>query len=534
MFRVSLRMQVAPFAVLATLLAGPGMAQAPSDPSDAPAGVDSERKAPPAIEREPSDQSPAEAQQGTDNQQRSEEQRQIDERQRAEERQKLEAQHAEERQKLEQQRANDARQAITDALRDWPNAEAQPERRARRSEIAAFYKEHAYAPLWRAENGFSASAKSAIQTIHDAGRDGLSVKAPPEGSDWSAAAELELSEAVADYAAQASGSRVDPATISDGVEERPKVVKPAQALDAVANAGDQAGVRLAGFNPPHPAYAALRDKLAELRAARTHPKREASTARESDTRPITNFASLPEARAKRVEAEIVANMEMWRWEPREMGATRLEVNIPQYEVTFTRDNRVAQRERVVVGKKSTPTPIFSDVMKYIIINPTWNVPDSIVENELMPKTGGKLSKLRARGYKVTFRHGRAFVQQPPGEKNALGRVKFVFPNDLLVYMHDTPQKKLFARAARAFSHGCVRVADPFQLAEEVVARPDYDEKRLKDLIGKKEHRINLAKPIPIHIEYFTAVVNDDGALKLYDDVYGYSAKVREALAQKLG
>ena len=519
MLRVSLRTHVAPLAVLATLLAGPGIAQMSSDPSDAPAGVDIERQAPPAMEREPSAPSPADAQQGTDPQERTDEQQRKDERQRAEE-----------QQRLDEQRAADARQAIVDTLRDWPNAEAQTERRARRSEIAAYYKAHDYAPLWRAENGFSASAKSAIQTIHDAGRDGLDVKAPAEASEWSAAAELGLSEAVANYAAQASGSRVDPATISEDIEERPKVVKPSQSLDAVANAGDQASARLAAFNPPHPAYAALREKLAELRAARVNPKREANTARASDTRPIVNFASLPEAKAKRVEAEIIANMELWRWEPREMGATRLEVNIPQYEVTFTRDNRVVQRARVVVGKKKTPTPVFSDVMKYIIINPTWNVPESIVEKELVPKTGGRLAKLRARGYKVTFRHGQAFVQQPPGDKNALGRVKFVFPNDLLIYMHDTPQKKLFANAKRAFSHGCVRVQDPFKLAEDVIGSPDYDEKRLKDLIGKKERRINLAKPIPVHIEYFTAVVNDDGALKLYDDVYGYSAKVREALA----
>lgn len=97
-------------------------------------------------------------------------------------------------------------------------------------------------------------------------------------------------------------------------------------------------------------------------------------------------------------------------------------------------------------------------------------------------------------------------------------------------MHDTPQKKLFVRAKRAYSHGCVRVQNPFKLAEAVVARPGYDEKRLKDLVGKKEHRIDLAKPIPVHVEYFTAVVDDAGGLRLYDDLYGYSAKVRDALA----
>jgi L,D-transpeptidase YcbB len=516
MFRVSLLPQAAPFIIAGALLAAPAVAQMSSPPDDAPADI--ERQAPPATERQPSDQSPADAQQGAEEQQRSQEQQRINERQQAND----------ERQRLEQQ-ATDARQAITEALRNWVD-EAKPDRREHRSEIAAYYKKHDYAPLWRAEHGFSPAAKSALQTARDASRNGLNVKAPDEASEWSAASELALSEAFVDYAAQASGSRVDPAAISDDIEERPKVAKPAQALEAVANAGDQAGERLAAFNPPQPGYAALREKLAELRAARGHPRREAKRSRASDAAPINNFASLPEAKAKRVEAEIIANMERWRWEPRDMGATRLEINIPQYEVAFTRDNELVQRARVVVGKKTSPTPVFSDVMPYIIINPTWTVPESIIEKELEPKTGGKLTKLRARGYKVTYRNGKPFVQQEPGEKNALGRLKFVFPNDLLIYMHDTPQKKLFARAKRAYSHGCVRVQNPFKLAEEVIGRPGYDEKRLKALIGKKERRINLAKPIPVHIEYFTAVVNDDGALKLYDDLYGYSAKVRSALA----
>jgi murein L,D-transpeptidase YcbB/YkuD len=518
MFRVSLVAQAAPL-VLAALLAGPGMAQMSSPPDDAAASTDIERQAPPATKRRPSDRSSADAQQGAEEQLSTQGEQRIDERQRTDD----------DRQLLEQQQATDARQAIAEALRNWVE-EAQPDRREHRSDIAAYYKKHDYAPLWRAENGFSPAAKDALQTLRDADRDGLNVKAPDEASDWSAASELAVSEAVVDYAAQASGSRVDPAAISDDIEERPRVVKPAQALDAVAEAGHDAGARLAAFNPPHPAYAALREKLAELRAARAHPKREAKASRASDAGPITDFASLSEAKAKHVEAEIIANMERWRWEPWEMGATRLEINIPQYEVAFTRDNELVQRERVVVGKKNSPTPVFSDVMHYIIVNPTWNVPESIVEKELAPKTGGKLSKLRSRGYKVTYRNGKPFVQQPPGEKNALGRLKFVFPNDLLIYMHDTPQKKLFARAKRAYSHGCVRVQNPFKLAEAVIARPGYDEKRLKDLVGKKEHRIDLAKPIPVHVEYFTAVVDDAGGLRLYDDLYGYSAKVREALA----
>lgn len=509
MFRVSLVAQAAPL-VLAALLAGPTFAQPSS--RDAPASsAELERMTAPGLKAEESDPPEADvpdadARQGADERRRRDEQQ------------------------SDKQQASEARESLKQALQGWTNEKPRVEGAAKRSEIAAFYKKRDSAPLWRAEDGFTESARSARDALREADRDGLRVEAPEEASRWSAEAELALSEAVAEYAAQASGARIDPEKISDEIRERPKVAKPAQALDAVAEAGRDAGARLAAFNPTHPAYAAFREKLAELRAARAHPKREAKASRASDAGPITDFASLPEAKAKHVEAEIIANMERWRWYPREMAATRLEVNIPQFETTFTRDNRLVQRARVIVGKKTSPTPVFSDEMSYIIINPTWNVPESIVEKELEPKTGGKLSKLRARGYKVTYRNGKPFVQQPPGEKNALGRLKFVFPNDLLIYMHDTPQKKLFARAKRAFSHGCVRVQNPFKLAEEVVGRPDYDEKRLRALIGKKEHRVDLAKPIPVHIQYFTAVVDDDGALKLYDDLYGYSAKVREALA----
>jgi len=529
MFRVSLLPQAAPFVIAGALLATSAMAQmsnAQNDAPDSPAAT--ERRAKPALERENFDRPTADAPREAD------EQSQADERQGLDQFEKQQGKDSrkgvDERQRVGDRQATDVRASLERALRDWSDEEPHADRSVQRSEIAAYYKKRDYAPIWRDDDGFTDSANSAMDTLRDAGRDGLRVNAPAQESSWSAAGELALSEAVADYAAQASGSRVDPAAISDDIEERPKVAKPAQALDAVAEAGEGAGERLAAFNPPHPAYAALREKLAELRAAHGHPRREAAAAHESDARPITNFASLPEAKAKRVEAEIIANMERWRWEPRDMSATRLEINIPQYEVAFTRDNELVQRERAVVGKKTSPTPVFSDVMPYIIINPTWTVPESIIEEELKPKTGGKLSKLRKRGYKVTYRNGKPIVQQEPGEKNALGRLKFVFPNDLLIYMHDTPQKKLFSRGKRAYSHGCVRVQNPFKLAEELVARPGYDEKRLKALIGKKEHRINLAKPVPVHVEYFTAVVNDDGALKLYDDIYGYSAKVRSALA----
>ena len=435
---------------------------------------------------------------------------------------------------------------LASALDAWAgDAAAAPERRRLRATLAAAYAAKNFAPFWIENGAWRASARATLARLAHAADDGLDLRAyatpDAEKAAPTAADELALSEAVAAYALQARGSRIDPERISKLIGAKTALPDPARAVAEIAGAGETAGDALQAYNPTHYGYQQLREKLIELRAQRAAaPSSDeryaaAESVSQSDALPPASkskrrrAAALAKPSTSRTEAEIIANMERWRWEPREMGATRLEVNIPQFEMTFTRDNQLVQRARVIVGKTTTPTPVFSDVMQYIIINPTWNVPESIIEKELAPKTGGKLSKLRARGYKVTYRHGQAFVQQPPGEKNALGRVKFVFPNDLLIYMHDTPQKKLFARAKRAFSHGCVRVQDPFKLAEEVLGRPDYDEKRLKAMIGEKERRLNLAKPIPVHVEYFTAVVDAAGGLRLYDDLYGYSAKVREAL-----
>jgi L,D-transpeptidase YcbB len=126
------------------------------------------------------------------------------------------------------------------------------------------------------------------------------------------------------------------------------------------------------------------------------------------------------------------------------------------------------------------------------------------------------------------RGGKLVVRQPPGEKNALGRIKFMFPNDYSVYMHDTPLRRLFASAKRAFSHGCVRVDDPFRFAETVLGQ-GWSEQRVKKLIGGKERYVYLPKPLPVCLEYFTAFVDEAGALQLRDDVYGYSRRVKAAL-----
>jgi murein L,D-transpeptidase YcbB/YkuD len=210
--------------------------------------------------------------------------------------------------------------------------------------------------------------------------------------------------------------------------------------------------------------------------------------------------------------------------PRDLGERRIEVNIPDFEVVVIDNGRIVQRNRVVVGKEETPTPVFSNTMQFLIVNPAWNVPQSIIKKEMI----GKLSYLSQHGYQVSSNDGRITVRQPPGERNALGQIKFMFPNDYSVYLHDTPSRALFSQSKRAFSHGCVRVDEPFSFAQTVLG-PKWSESRIKGLIGGKERYVNLPSPLPIHIEYFTAFVDSSGRLQLRDDIYGYSRRVKAAL-----
>ena len=414
--------------------------------------------------------------------------------------------------------------------------------------------------------------------------------------DAVADSDIALTEAVVAYARQATGSRVDPSAISPLIGVKRSLADPAAIIDALAAAGSAAGDKLQALNPSEPRYVALREKLVELRSAHTadrnavqggsipvvgptlrigmHDKRvplirarlglggalggddreydgevaDAVAAFQRDnglnasgslTKRTIEALSVQRGgvgRSPKLEAKILANMEMWRWMPRELGADRIEVNVPDYAVTVFHDGQPVSHNKVVVGKLDTPTPLFSNTMKYLIVNPYWNVPQSIIRNELLPKGGGSLSYLNGRGYSVSTANGMPVVKQLPGDKNALGRIKFLFPNDYSVYLHDTPSKSLFAASKRAFSHGCVRVDKPFAFAQSVLndtpieQRKAWSQDRLEDMIGDKERYVNLPAPLPIHIEYFTATVDGAGGeVKLRDDVYGYANAVAAAL-----
>jgi murein L,D-transpeptidase YcbB/YkuD len=227
---------------------------------------------------------------------------------------------------------------------------------------------------------------------------------------------------------------------------------------------------------------------------------------------------------------VLANMERWRWLPRDLGKTHVVLNIPEYTLKVWNDGAVVWTTRVVVGKLQHETPLLSETMKFITVNPTWNVPQSIVYNELLPIYETSNPGIFAQqGLKVEQGRDGIRVYQPPGDKNALGRVRFNFPNKFLVYQHDTPEKHLFAKETRAYSHGCMRVQDPIKYAEVIltyaVPKEKYTQDRLRKMFGDNEINIDFAQQIPVHITYQTAFVDDAGVLQFRDDVYGYDSKL---------
>ena len=159
-------------------------------------------------------------------------------------------------------------------------------------------------------------------------------------------------------------------------------------------------------------------------------------------------------------------MERWRWLPRDLGKTYVMVNIPDFTLKVVHDHQEQWHTKIVAGKPQTPTPLLTASMDTILVNPSWHVPQSIIQNELLPRYGRDPNIFTRMGLKVKRRpDGTLTVTQPPGAANALGRIKFNFPNKFQVYLHDTPQKQLFAADKRAFSHGCMRVEDPTKFGE---------------------------------------------------------------------
>jgi murein L,D-transpeptidase YcbB/YkuD len=408
--------------------------------------------------------------------------------------------------------------------------------------------------------------------------------------DQLAEAELKLTASMLDYARHAQSGRMHWSQVAADILYPEHPTDPAEVLANISTAKD-ASAALDGYNPPHKLYKELKAKLAELRGQADGPviqiaegpalAYKAATKKRSEVAP--EDPRVPQLRAKlgiadhpdstQYDAKVAAavrkfqhsvdlkatgvlddrtvkainspkrdrqidivlvNMERWRWLPRQLGAASLGnayviLNVPDFTLKVMQNGAQVWTTRVVTGKPGKhATPMLTETMKFITVNPTWNVPPSIIYNEYLPALQQDPTVLDRMGLRLERRRdGSIHISQPPGEANALGRIRFNFPNKFLVYQHDTPDKQLFAKEERAFSHGCMRVQNPDQYAStllNIVMQNDrYSPEKIRSMYGRSEIDLKFPTPIPVNITYQTAFVDDAGKLQIRKDIYGRDA-----------
>jgi L,D-transpeptidase YcbB len=251
-------------------------------------------------------------------------------------------------------------------------------------------------------------------------------------------------------------------------------------------------------------------------------------------------------------ATLRANMERWRWVPADLGNRYLRVNIPAFELEAVNAGEVVKTMRVVVGRPKRPTPVLSGQMTYIELNPYWHIPPRIARKDILPHIHSDPDYLLQKGIRVfsdwtanaheldpqtidwTLVTERAFpykLRQDPAASNALGQVKFMFPNEHSIYLHDTPAKGLFQKEKRSFSSGCVRVAQPQDLAALLLAdQPAWDYARIGETFTSLEHKVvHLRQPMPVHLQYWTAWVDESGRVQFREDIYQRDRALLKAL-----
>ncbi len=348
--------------------------------------------------------------------------------------------------------------------------------------------------------------------------------------------ELQTSLTLLKYARHARGGRMELQRLSLDFDRRPPLLKPSTVLVSAARASNiETFVR--NLHPKHEQFHLLRKAyltaLADERAGRV-TTRATSTKRSKKRRRVAR---------RRLSERLLINMEMWRWMPEKLGSRHIWANIPEYQVRVVNGDTIAHSERMIVGKTKHKTPIFSDELETVVFRPFWNVPNSIKVKELLPTLlrGGTLARQNlklALGKRVinptsvnwaTTDIRKFHVYQPPGRRNALGQVKFLFPNKHAVYFHDTPTKHLFKRKTRAFSHGCMRVRHPLKLAEVLLGMDKgWTGGRINSLAnkGRDNNSVRLSSKVPVHVTYFTAHVERNGRVRTFSDIYGHERLVK--------
>jgi L,D-transpeptidase YcbB len=444
--------------------------------------------------------------------------------------------------------------------------------------LTAFYSGRNSLPIWTNNSGLTRRAAAAMTEIRRADEWGLSTSAftlpEPDGAEPSAnnlaSADVKLSLAVLKYARHARGGRIDYSEAIDLIDFKSNVYEPKSTLQAIA-AADSPDAFLRSLHPRHEGFRRLREALLGMDKATASAPQDRD--QERGRKGGKSKASSPDDERRR----IIVNMERWRLLPDDLGEFYVWNSIAEQHTRVYDHGRMVLKERIVVGKPKTPTPIFSAKMQFVVFHPEWGVPDSIKLNELAPKLreasgggggdardegdgpswltgrrrgggGGGSQVLERMNLKVTI-EGREvnpdsvdwsnvdirryqFVQ-PSGERNALGLIKFRFPNKHDVYMHDTPDRKLFANATRTYSHGCMRTQNPAHLAEVVLSHDrnfsaDDVKKLLAERTGKPKE-IKLNNPIPVYVTYFTMDTDEEGKLRTLPDVYGEDKLITAAL-----
>ena len=394
--------------------------------------------------------------------------------------------------------------------------------RQERAAVEAFYQDRSFAPLWLEKGAENARAGSVIARLKDADSDGLEpadYRTPNFAGlapDALAEAELKLTRAVLAYARHVQAGRFHYTRMSRNIELPQAAPEPADVLGNVANAAD-AGKALDRYSPQNEPYRKLKAALAELRGKPAGAKGEAS---------------------KQIET-IVANMERWRWYPRDLGNSHILVNQPDFTLKVMHNGGQVWTTRIVIGKPSMATPLLSETMKFITVNPTWTVPQSIVRNEYLPALAQDPTVLERMGLRVSYNGDGVTITQPPGAGNALGRVRFNFNNRFSVFQHDTPDKQYFSHDVRAYSHGCMRVQDPAKYAEVLlnIARPNerWTAERITRMYGGAEQNLQLQPTaIWVHLTYQTAFVDNAGKLQMRRDIYNLDSRTLAAIKSERG
>jgi murein L,D-transpeptidase YcbB/YkuD len=408
--------------------------------------------------------------------------------------------------------------------------------------LEAFYRMRTGGPLWMTEMGFTARGQTALFEIGKADDWGLSAASfvlPPAGDltrspEAQAAAEIKLDLAILKYARFARGGRLNPLQVSDLFDQAPTLRNPGAVLAEIASAAAPDSY-LQSLHPKHEQFERLRQALLKARG---------------------DAAIGGKAASNEVEIErILVNMERWRWMPDDLGGLYVWTNVPEFMLYVVKDGKTIHTDKTLVGKLAYATPIFSANMQTIVFNPEWTVPETIVKENLLPNLrhggwfGGSTSILSEHGLQVNY-NGRVVdpgsidwnnvnmakvsFTQAPGPTNVLGKLKFLFPNKHVVYMHDTIKRELFNQSIRAEGHNCIRVAQPDQLAALLLAEDKgWSPTQVQELLDKGNNAaVTLDHRVPVHMTYFTAVVDEKRTVTAFADIYGLDKKVGTALLGK--